>query len=63
MARHRALDDLAIAAAQQLGAVVLGGHRPAEVVTEQLAEDVEQDVLVVGERAIEVEHHGGPVAG
>jgi hypothetical protein len=57
--RHGAFDDLAVAAAEQLVAVVIGGHRPAEVAAEQLAEDVEQDVLVIGEGAVEVEHHGG----
>jgi hypothetical protein len=62
MACHRALDDLAVAAAQQLAAIVLGGHRPAQVDTKQLAEDLEQDVLVVGEGAVEVEHDGGLVA-
>jgi hypothetical protein len=29
---------------------------------EQLAEDVEQDVFVVGEGAVEVEHDGGLLA-
>ena len=62
VACHRAFDDLAVAAAQQLVAVILGGHRPAEMGAEQLAEDVEQDVFVVGEGAVEVEHDGGLVA-
>ena len=59
---HRAFDDLAVAAAQQLVAVILGGHRPAQVGAEQLAENVEEDVLVIGEGAVEVEHDGGLVA-
>ena len=61
VACHRALDDFAVAAAEQLVAVILGGHRPAEVGSEQLAEDVEQDVFVVGQGAVEVEHDGGLV--
>jgi len=54
---HHPLDDLAIAVAGQPRDVVLRRHLPAQVLGEQLGEDLPQDRLVVGQRAVEVEDH------
>jgi hypothetical protein len=59
MQLDRPFDDLAVTATQKLVVVFVRGHRPAEMSTKEIAEDVEQDVFVVGQRAVEVEDDGG----
>jgi hypothetical protein len=60
--RNGAFDDLAVAAAQEVFAVVAPGHRPGDMAGEELADDIEQNVFVVGQRAVEVEDDSGPWA-
>jgi hypothetical protein len=60
---QRLLDDLAVAVTQQVAVVVLLSHRPVQVFAEQLAEDAEQDRLVIGQGPVEVEDHRGALGG